>query len=374
MWFHARVRRGLHLAILCIFTLAVLGGGRPAHAAPLPGVDLAPGESVIDLAWRSDASMVLLVQLAGGYALRRLDLASGDINVIPVPKEFGYFKPGKEGQPAPQFFLAPRGNALAVLESGSDALRPSKIAVYADDGKEMRAVNNRRIPSGFWPANAAWDSAGRRLYMTAQQYIYPDQLYSVGLLDTQTGEFQGVVLKDNVDLISDIACLSGTDALAVRCAGYQGQYPSETLIALIDLEHRASHVLHSRAGLLGMRTLGTGTLLVYAESQSKSSGGYWLLEPGAVTLRRAQLAFTAGASTFQATADGKWYGFLAPESELTGKGASTQLLLALQRAGDGKTVVTATPTRMFCFAPGGKTVCALAADQAKLYFYQLPED
>ncbi len=373
MWFHARVRLALILAIAGFLIVSALCAEQPVCAADLPGVDLAPGESVVDMAWGSDANVVLLVQLAGGYALRQLDLASGNINVIAVPKEFSYFKPGKEGQPAPQFFLAPRGNALAVLEAGSGVLHPSKIAVYVNDGREMRAVNNRRIPSEFWPATAAWDASGRKLYLTTQQYMYPDQLYSVGLLDVQTGEFQGVVLKDNVDLISDIVCLPGTDALAVRCSGYQGQYPGEALIALVDLEHRTSHVLHSRAGKLGLRALGAGTLLLYTEGQGRSGGDYWLLEPGAVTLRRAQLAFADGASTFQATVDGKWYGFIAPEAELTGKGAGEKRLLALQRAVDGKTVVTATATQMFRFAPGGKTVCALAVDEAKLYFYQLPD-
>lgn len=371
IWFHARVRLTVIPAIIGFLVLTALLAGVAAQAADLPGVDLDPGETIVDMAWASDASVILLVEQADGYAMRQLDLSSGNMNVIAVPKEFSYFKPGKDAQHALRFYLAPRGNALAVLESGTGVLHPSKIAVYVNDGRQMQAISNRRIPGDFWPANAAWAPSGRQLYLSSQQYIYPDQQFSVGMLDLQSGEFQGVVLKANVDLITDITCLSGRQALAVSCQGYQGQYPDEALLALIDLEHRTSHVLHSRADSLGMRELESGALLVYDKGQG--SGACWLLEPAAVTLRRAELSYADGAATFQATPDNKWYGFIAPEAELT-KNDGTRQLLALQRVADGKTVVTATPTRLFRFAPGSKAVCALTADEAKLYFYQLPED
>lgn len=341
----------------------------------MPGIDLPPQEKVLDLAWRNESTMVLLVQLSDGYALRKLELASGNISVIAVPKEFSYFKPDREGEPAPEFLLSPRANGLAVIEPSAGALDAPKLYVYAIDSDSLRAVNTHSIPSEFWVEHAAWDSAGEQLYLTTKPYLFPDQLNSIGVLELKTGAFQGSVIKDNIDLISDLICLPGQGTLAVRCKAYQGQYPTEELVALVDLTHRTSHILHSRAGKLAMRALNSGSLLLFpSEAEKKKGSEYWLLEPGAVTLRRAQMALSGSAATLQTSADGDWFGFLAPESELTGKGEAKNLLLALQRAKDGKTVVTATATQAFCFAPSGKTVCALAANEPRLYFYQLPAD
>jgi hypothetical protein len=341
----------------------------------MPGVDLPPGEHVLDLAWRSESSLVMLVQLSGGYALRKLEIGSGDISVISVPKEFSYFKPSPAGGSADEFLLSPRGNALAVIDPGAGALEAPKLYAYTIDGDILSPANTRRIPNDFWVEHAAWDSTGDNLYLTTQPYLFPEQLNSIGVLDLKTGEFQGAVIKDNIDLISDLICLPGQGTLAVRCMAYQGQYPVEPLVALVDLEHRTSHILHSRAGNLAMRALSNGSLLLYPNAGAKKSGSeYWLLEPGAVTLRRAQMALTDSAATLQTNANGEWFGFLAAESELTGKGEKKKLLLALQRAKDGKTVVTATATQAFRFAPSGRTVCALSGNEPRLYFYQLPTD
>lgn len=338
-------------------------------------MDLPPGERVLDLAWRSEATLVLLVSLENGYALRKLDMSSGNLSVISVPKEFSYFKPGPGGKAAAEFLLAPRGNALAVLEPAAGALQAPKLHAYTIDGDTLRLVNTRDIPAEFWVEHAAWDSVGDKLYLSTPPYLFPDQLNSIGILDIKTGDFQGAVIKDNIDLISGLICLPGQSALAVRCMAYQGQYPTQPLVALIDLAHRTSHILHSRASNLAMRALSSGSLLLFANGGDKRSGSeYWLLEPGAVTLRRAQMVMSDSAETLQTSADGSWFGFLAPESELTGKGDKKTILLALQRAKDGKTVVTATATQAFWFSPSGKTVCALAANEPRLYFYQLPAD
>lgn len=373
MWLHARVRISPVRFLACCIAMLIASGLDAGHAQSLPGVDLPPGETVVDMAWSSEASLVLLAQVKDGYALRRLDLSTGDVAVIAIPKEFSYFKPGRDGKPSPSFVLSARGNSLAVIEAADGALTRSQIAAYSITAGTMVAINNRRIPSDFLPEHAAWDDAGKRLFISARPYVFPEQIYSVGMLNHDSGEFQGVVLKDNVDLIDRLVCIPGRDALAVRCAGYQGQYPEQPLLALIDLEKRTSHILHSQAGELAFSALDTGSLLVYPSATQKSTADdYWLLEPGAVSLRRAQLTFTDKPATLRISSDGAWYGFLEMESALTGKGDNNKQLLALQRAADGKTVVAATATQSFCFSPSGQRVCALAADEQRLYFYELP--
>jgi hypothetical protein len=374
LWLHARVIFSSRLFVSCCWLVGALCITTLARAADLPGVDLPPGEAALQMAWSTEASLVLLTQLNDGYAVRRLDLTSGDVSVIAIPKEFSYFKPGKNGKVSPQFILAPRGNALAVIEPADGALVRSQIAVYSISASAMSAVNNRRIPGDFWPEHAVWDTAGKKLYISARPYIFPEQIYSVGMLDRESGDFSGVVLKDNLDLIDSLACVQGRDALAVRCAGYQGQYPEQPLVALVDLERRTSHILHSQAAGLSLEALADGSLLIFPNKAGKQGNNaeYWVLEAGAVTLRRAKLPVAESASSLQMSSDGTWFGFLAPEKVLTGKGEATKQLLALQRAKDGKTVVAATATESFCFSPSGKRVSALAAGKQRLYFYELP--
>lgn len=373
MWLHARMRKCRLPAVLACCCAALLVPG-PVTAAQLPGVDLPQGEKVLDLAWPGGASIVMLVELQDGYALRRLALASGELSVVGVPKGFSMLKPPKAGEPALQLSLARTGDALAVLEPADDPLRPPELSVYRIAGGDMAPVGGSRLPQGFWPALMAWGDGGT-LYLVAEPYLFPEQLFSICRFSLRDGAFAGVVLKDNVDLISDLAYLPGRNALAVKCAGLKGQYPAEPLVALVDLAGLGIDVLDGQAGELGLRAQPDGSLLLYGVGGKEADKGggaqeLWILDRGADSLRRVELALGGSAQSLQISPNGEWYGFLQPRGAGQG-GKVGELVLGLQSARDGRTMITATPGCAFWFSPDSRFVCGHSESEHRLYFYEL---
>jgi len=367
-------RAGMCLAVVIALALA---SATPTRAQPL-GVDLPKGESVVDIAWFSATSVVFLVETKEGYALRRLEVATGELSVIGVPRSFSNLHKTGAGAAGPVFSMAPAGNALAILEQASDPLTRPELSVYRCDGTELKAVSVHQVPSDFWTAQMTWDNRGQELFLVAQPYLFPDQRYSIGKLSLQGESFSGVALKDNVDLVSEVASIPQRGALAVRCGGFQGQYPGEEVIALLDPAHPQGRVLNARAKGLAMKALASGELLVYHTGEPGSRGAAgdtlcWLLGPHDDALRLARLALGDAGASLEQSADGTWMGFLSDGSKLGVKGAGGKLLLGLQRASDGKMMVSNIPTAAFEFSPFGGFVCAVGDGGARVYFYQLPD-
>jgi hypothetical protein len=239
-------------------------------------------------------------------------------------------------------------------------------------------VSVHQVPSDFWTAQVTWDNHGQELHLVAQPYLFPDQRYSIGKLSLESGSFSGVALKDNVDLISEVVFIPQREALAVRCGGFQGQYPGEEVIVLLDAAHPEGRVLDARAKGLAMKALASGELLVYHSGEPATRGAAgdtlcWLLGPQDDALRLARLALGDAGASLEQSADSSWTGFLSDGSKLGVKGAAGKLLLGLQRTSDGKMMVSNIPTTAFQFSPFGGFVCAVGDGGARVYFYQLPD-
>jgi len=83
---------------------------------------LPDGELLVQMAWRGQEQLVVLVEHEGGYALRSLVLAEGEFTVLTVPRSFLNLKPGLDSDSATEFFLAPGSANLAVLETATRPL------------------------------------------------------------------------------------------------------------------------------------------------------------------------------------------------------------------------------------------------------------
>ncbi len=116
LWFHHPVHLQLKSSVLATTVVAVLLLCASISVAQ-PGVELSPGESVVDFAWADRANLTLLVRLGDAYALRRMDLANDEISVIPVPNSFSQIDSKDSGLVAS---ISPQGNAVAFLDEADD--------------------------------------------------------------------------------------------------------------------------------------------------------------------------------------------------------------------------------------------------------------
>ena len=351
------------LALCCALSWLFAGA---ALAQPQAAVQLPKGEHVLSAAWAGTARMSVLVSTGSGLGLRSIDLDSGQVESPAVPKSFQALK----ANGGAVMKLSPSGSGLAVLEPSSDPLNRPGLSLYLYESGQWVESSTRQVPRSFFTGQMAWDEQGTRLYLAAMPYISPDQLYSLGMLSAGGGAFQGLLLKDNLDLISEIAYLPVRDGLALRCKGYQGTYPAEPFIALLDLAQMKYYLLHSEAAGLKMRALSNGELLLFPEN-GNSAGDEWMLALGTTRLRKAAIASKINRATLETSLNGAWLGFIADAGVLGVKGKPEEKYLGLQRVADGKTMVSAAASSDFWFSLAD-LVCALSADRSAFYFYKLP--
>jgi hypothetical protein len=354
----------------CLAILLALFCPRLALAQDPPGVVVPAGQTAVTFAWAGEASLVVITQAGTSYNVFRVELADSKWLPVAMPPSFTKLKaPGKNGL-AVDIALSADGNGLAVLEHALEPLIAPALSVYRWTANGYRAVDTRQVPEQFWPAHLAWDEHGQMLYMAAREYLFPEQLYSVGALDAASGQFSNVMLKGNIDLVDELAYLPQRQALAVRSRGFQGEYPQEPVISLIELAAKQFFILHSEATGHELLAMANGELVVLGPpvKPGQPPAETWVLKAGDRALSPADFAQALAQSTLQSTADGRWQGFIIAESANTGQPGA----LLLQRVADGQSLATGQACAMFAFAPNNRYVCALNADRTGFTFYQLP--
>ena len=343
---------------------------RRSYAQEAPGLNAPEGQQVAQFAWAGEASLIAITYNDTGYSVFRVELGDGQWLPVSMPLSFSRLKPpGKVARGTQvDFALSTDGNGLAVLEHALEPLIAPMLNVYRWTSTGYRGIDTRALPQGFWPSLMVWDEQGQQLFLASREYLFPDQLYSIGALDSSNGRFTGVVIKGNIDLVDELVFLPQRQALAVRCRGYQGEYPEQAVIALIKLAARQFSILHSEADEHELLALANGELIVL-EPESFKKGATWVLPPGEQQLSQVKLGAGSAAATLQITPDGQWLGYIADSEAASGSLAGE---LILQPAAGGQVLSTAQPCAMFAFAPNGRFVCVLDKDYRRFSFYQLP--
>ena len=366
MWFDPRVKKWQTL-IVVTFTILIGCLAGAAHAADTPGLNLPAGEVVIDLEWYDDGGLVLLVVKDGGYALRRVELDTGDISVLAVPRDFGNIRHDNGPQEDTIVNLGPGGRHLAVIERSANPLYGNELSVYKVSPGGLESLANHRVPTAFNPNECCFSPDGNELYLAARPYVNPDQPYSIGRYDLSTEEFTGVVLKANLDLIDQIVALPKGEGVAVVCRSWRGEFPLDQVAVIAG--GGEDRVVHGSANGYRLVELADGRLLFGdATGGIGGAGEAWVLKPGAEEAVPADAAYGVNPS-LQSTADGMWLGLLKgydPAPGLVG------YELVLQNPAGQLTVDTSEECSAFAFSPAGNAVCAVSADGTTLYFYELP--
>lgn len=376
------------LSLLCLCRPASARGPKPATPDKAvandntPGLPLPAGESVIALGWDSPTSVVLLCRGRDGFALHRSSIGSPRLDDIVPDRAFAALAPGKQGAD-PDFWLAPNGKALAALRPAAEPLRERELLIWHIQGSAIDE-QSKRLPPDFWPQHAAWNADGSQLYLAQRNYINPDQEFSLGAIDMQSGKFSGVALRGNVDLIDDLRYLSGRKALVLRARGFHGEYPLQSMLVLLDLESMQLSLLHTEASQLALNPLGDGRLLAwYDESlpvspdapSSREGRSDWQLPAGGIELQPAALSLDKAAGSLRVSSDGVWMGFVAKARELGVEASAKEPpVLVLQRPVDGRSVLTETPCELFAFSPDSRKVCAVASQGSRVFYFELPVD
>lgn len=355
-----------------VLAALLVGGGVLAQQ---PSVRLGEGETLAAYGWSGSAEMLLVVQQPAGYSAQALTLADAQLAELEMPVSFGWITPPANGAQQVDFSIAPGGDALAVLEHSINPLIAPELHVYQRSGEAFSEVSLRKLPDSLWPQLLAWDASGKKLYISSRPYLFPEQLYSIGCLELPLGTYQPVMLKGNLDLVQQMVFIPQRDALAVLCRGFQGEYPPEPVVALVDLTTRKFSLLHSRAGNHLLAELGNGQLIIAGLDSGGSllQDDCWTLMPEEYELSPTDLQLVESPGSLRVSPDGKWIGFIRRGGLAEGADAGSEAMLVLQRTADDHALVTSVACRSFEFAPSGSYAAAAGLAGKELFFFQLPD-
>ncbi|MCC7478540.1 hypothetical protein IT575_08795 [bacterium] len=376
--FHRQTCLVLLLAALFGTLLLSPAQAQGDNAKAPPGIALPSGASVQRLAWTPAGSAVLLLQSGKSYSLWEARPGAAKLEAIQMPRSFSGLSGSAET--GPDFCLSPAGNALAVLEAAAAPLKERRLHVFTLSGGQGQELSER-LPAGFWPELLCFSDDGSELFMAARSFVNPEQEYSLGALQLESGKFMGVALKQNVDLLSALEYIPGRHALAIRAGGLNGEYPLEPVMLALELSSMKLYMLHSEAAQLRPRPQDDGSLLLHFDSAlprlselgaSREARADWLLARDAWELQQAQLSLPQAGASLGTSRDGAWIGFAARPAELKLSGAGKDEVLILQRLSDARTVVTEPACSIFAFSHDSRYVCSADNSEGRLYFFALP--
>lgn len=329
----------LRLATALVTALLALTSAPFAQA--LRGIELPPGEVAVSAACRADG-VIVAVRQAEGFAIRRITLPVGELEVLSVPRTLASASANATVE------LSAGGTALALFQPAEPGTSGT-VRLYTVGERSLDEVNLRQLPRDFSVVAVALAPDGARAYVVAEPYSEYQQQYSVGRLDLPSGRFSGVVLKNNVDLIEQLE-VSG-ERLVLRARGYRGEYPSQPILALHDVASNETSILHAAADGLELSALADGTVLVGGAST-------WLLLPAEARVTAAR----PPAGLLAATPDGAWLAALTDGRDaglrVTGPAGAT---FSARIAGRG-----------LCLAADGSYAVVITRAGDQLVVFELP--
>jgi hypothetical protein len=347
---------------------AMAQGTEQRRSEALPGAQLPASERVVDLAWPDAHTLCLLVATNEGYAVRDLDIRSGEFRVVNVPPSFRRLRQGMDLK----FRMAEDGSGLAILQVPSAPLHPGELSIFTRAGDKLLGVELRGIPANFWVAEMAWGKPGE-LYLAARPYLNPEQPYSVGRFETATGRFDGVVLKGNLDLVDQLTILPRRDQLILRCGGIRGEYPSEPVVALWNLNKPDSILLHSRARHLQISQLDSRQAIIQSIAPGMPDPERWILAGDQTQLRRLERGMAAQSLKLRLTENNQWLVVLIPGRELSSQLKADGHYVAMQNLSTGKTLATAVECENFAVSPDSSVIAAVGKGGNQVFYYNLPQ-
>lgn len=308
------------------------------------GYELGQAERVRSLAWIGADALLLLAETKDGYGLRRLDLQSGDLDIVASPRSFTLLKPA---QSEVQLHLSPRGRWILSTETPREH---AEIRLWRVTGDQIEDVP-LRLPQNVVPGTVCWSEDDGQLYLGAAPYLYPDQEYSILRLDLAKGELSGIAIKGNIDNISQLAFAPGAKRLVAICGGFRGEYPLQPVAVRVELGNSEMALLHSECRGMQLSAMGDGSVLLCRDSGLGLKGEAWVLPVQGCSLVPAATQCSP-QSLLSSNKDGSWLGWL--DGTKAGRGR-----LLLQAVADSTVLEGPEDCSAFSFSPVSPLVVAI---------------
>ncbi len=168
--------------------------------------------------------------------------------------------------------LSPNRRFVAFYGAPNHPLESSFLRVV-DLGKKVPIqVSFSKMPDDFVIGLHAWDSTDKYIYVSAREFLSPENEISLGRLSLETGSFMGLTRKSSVDLIESLTYDNYHNALIIVSRSYMGDYPRHEFLLSLDLETIELKKIFEAYQFRGVQVTEKGEILMAIVNPKKEEG------------------------------------------------------------------------------------------------------
>ena len=399
-------RISLAFALMLFVALAVL----PAHAADSRSpayISLNDGSTIQDYAWWDEDVLLLYTVNPDGAILWKHHISTGAREKLITATGLAGLLRISEGWDKVTFDLSPNRAYISFYAPPAGPLKPPLFRVVEMAPGKMKTVEFTKMPEGFVISRHAWDNTDKYVYLAAEDYSSPDNTISLGRLSLETGAFLALAVKDQVDLINELAYDSLSNSLLITSRSYGGEYPRSEFLLKYSLNDNTLTKLADAYQFRGIQAAASGDIIAATVAKAAfkegSFPGFLMVDEsfrlpetpdegkGARVVSRILLIPPEGESEVLLDSQDRGFDF---EPSLSPNGAflafkrmyyrlpmavevrmpDNEIFLCLRERKSSQEYLVMRNAESYRFSPGSRYIAARSADMSYLNIFELPRD
>ncbi len=254
------------LAALAAFPSQATSGRSPAY------ISFSDGSEIQDYAWWDEDELLLYTTNPHGAILWKHHIITGTREKLITATGLASLLHIADGWDNITFDLSPNRAYISFYASPAGPLKPPLFSVVEISPGRTRVVEFTELPAGFVIGRYAWDNTDKYIYLAEEGYASPNNAVSLGRLSLQTGAFLALAVKDQVDLINELAYDSLSNSLLITSRSYSGEYPRSEFLLQYSLNNHTLSKIMEAYQFRGVQAAASGEIIAATVAKEAFTG------------------------------------------------------------------------------------------------------
>ncbi len=257
-----------------LLLLAASPGAARAEMSDAAHIVFNDGSLILDYDWWDDDELVLYTVNPYGAIMWLHRITTGDRKKLISATDLSRVLGKHTDWERLSFTLSPHRRYISFYIPPSGPLEAPFFKVVDLEAPRIRAFSFSKMPSDFAVGHSVWDNTDKYVYVSAQEFSAPENVVSLGRLSLETGAFLPLALKEQVDLIDDMAYDPQSNAILMAARSFGGEYPRGNFLVRYSLSENTITSIHEAYLYRGIEVIETGEVLVAAVVKEAFGGSF----------------------------------------------------------------------------------------------------
>ncbi len=269
----AAIARGAAM-LIALMILAASPGTARAEMRDEAHIVFNDGSLILDYGWWDDDELALYAVNPHGAILWLHKITTGDRKKLISATDLSRVLGKHTDWERLTFTLSPHRRYIAFYVPPAGPLEPPFFKVVDLEAPRIRAFSFSKMPADFTVGESVWDNTDKYVYVAAQEFSSPESVVSLGRLSLETGAFLPLALKEQVDLIDDMAYDRQSNSILMTARSFNGEYPRGSFLVRYSLSENTISRVHEAYQYLGLQVVESGEVLAGAVVKEAFGGSF----------------------------------------------------------------------------------------------------